>query len=613
MNVHGDEPVEESATGLGDADLVAQVRQGLDEPYAELYRRHQAAALALARSLTEHSTADDIVSEAFEKLLQRIRGGGGPDAAFRPYLLRTVRTVAVDAARRTRRLVVAEDPGDAGRTPTTEADALVDAVHERTTLARAFAALPERWQSFLWLSFVDGADRHEIATILGINVGSVSALGYRAREGLRRAYLDAHLRGAPTPGCSDVWPLLAGAIRDALSPAQQAEVDLHIEGCDHCTAALAELEAVNTRFGAVLAPIVLGAAAPAYLAAVHDGGAATVGTAAVDTGVTVVDGGTSATGLKAAIAVMGKTSAAGVAVIACVSTVAVVALLAFLTAPVAREPSVAPRPGAATSSDGGSDARASSGDEKGTDESGSTDSTVTPAVATSSGEPTSSPTEGSPTGETDPSTTPTPSTPTTSGVPTGTASASPSGGPTSAPTSTTPTPPAPTGTRTPSPSETSSPTPTVDTTTEPTTSPSPTPPPPTPPATVDVSLSSIVVEPLDQTSYPVHLSVPVSLKGGTADLQMTLTIVGLNKFETTSGAGDGNWSCVAITPMAGAGKTAVVRCTLTGATPGDPLTLGLNIGYAGDGSVDAELAVLGSVDDKDPTDNTASTPLPPKN
>ena len=153
-------------------------------------------------------------------------------------------------------------------------------------------------------------------------------------RGTRRAYLDAHLQGAPTPGCADVWPLLAGAIRAALSPAQQAEVDLHLEGCDHCAAALAELEAVNTRFGAVLAPIVLGAAAPAYLAAVHDGGAATVGAAAVDTGVTMVDGGTSATGLKAALAGLGKTSAAGVAVIACASTVAVVALLAFLTAPV---------------------------------------------------------------------------------------------------------------------------------------------------------------------------------------------------------------------------------------------------------------------------------------
>ena len=107
----GDVPATASrATVSGDADLVAQVRDGHDEPYAELYRRHQPAALALARTLTEHSAADDVVSEAFEKLLHRIRGGGGPEAAFRPYLLRTVRTVAVDASRRTRRLVVAEDP-----------------------------------------------------------------------------------------------------------------------------------------------------------------------------------------------------------------------------------------------------------------------------------------------------------------------------------------------------------------------------------------------------------------------------------------------------------------------------------------------------------------------
>src|SRR5215218_4961774 len=233
MNVQADEPVDELPTGLGDADLVAQVREGPDdsyaEPYAELYRRHQPAALALARTLTEHTSADDVVSEAFEKLLQRIRGGGGPDAAFRPYLLRTVRTVAVDASRRTRRLVVVEDPEDA-LASSSDDDALVDGVHERTTLARAFTALPERWQSFLWLSFVDDADRHEIATILGINAGSVSALGYRAREGLRRAYLDAHLRTAPTPACADVWPLLAGATRGALSPAQQTEVDQHLDG-----------------------------------------------------------------------------------------------------------------------------------------------------------------------------------------------------------------------------------------------------------------------------------------------------------------------------------------------------------------------------------------------
>ena len=629
MNVQADEPVDELPTGLGDADLVAQVREGPEEsyaePYAELYRRHQPAALALARTLTEHTSADDIVSEAFEKLLQRIRGGGGPEAAFRPYLLRTVRTVAVDASRRTRRLVVAEDPEDAARTPTTDDDALVDAVHERTTLARAFAALPERWQSFLWLSFVDDADRHEIATILGISAGSVSALGYRAREGLRRAYLDAHLRTAPTPECADVWPMLAGAIRGALSPAQQVEVDQHLEGCEHCRAALAELEAVNTRFGAVLAPIVLGAAAPAYLAAVHGGGAAAVTAGAVAPGGAAAVGseaGATATGFKAVLAGLGLTSAAGVAVVACLSTVALVSLLAVFTAPLASEPTLSAPLGIATTSDDAAGSSTTGGEE--TTDGSSTGSTVTPAVATSSGEPTSATTDGSPT--TDPSSTPTSGGPTStsSGSPTAGPTGSPTAGPTSAPTSTGTTPatpkptpkptPTPAGTEPPEPTVgTSSPSPTVGPSQQSTPSSSPTPTPTPGPAKVDAGLSSVVVEPTGQTNYPVHLAIPVSLSGGTADLQVTLTIVGLNKFVTTSGAGEGSWGCVAITPMGGAGKSAVVRCTLSNASPGDPLTVGLSIGYAGSGSVEAQLAVLAPVDDSSAGDNTASATLPPRN
>jgi hypothetical protein len=122
-----------------------------------------------------------------------------------------------------------------------------------------------------------------------------------------------------------------------------------------------------------------------------------------------------------------------------------------------------------------------------------------------------------------------------------------------------------------------------------------------------------VLQPTGQTSYPVHVAIPVSLSGGSADLQVTLTIVGLNKFETTSGAGEGGWGCVATTPMGGAGKSAVVRCTLPDASPGEPLTVGLSIGYAGSGSVEAQLAVLPPADDSSPGDNTVSATLPPRN
>ena len=125
-------------------------------------------------------------------------------------------------------------------------------------------------------------------------------------------------------------------------------------------------------------------------------------------------------------------------------------------------------------------------------------------------------------------------------------------------------------------------------------------------------MSGVVVQSRGQASAPAHVELPVTLHGGTADLQVTVTIVGLNKFTTTSGAGEGAWSCLATTPMAGAGKTAVVRCTLPGAQPGDPLALGLDIGYSGDGSVSAVLAVLGDAVDSDTSDNSVAADLPPR-
>ena len=70
------------------------------------------------------------------ELLKRIRAGGGPLLAFRPYLLQTVRTVVVDASRRTRRLVVVEDP---------ESVADLDADTEPTTPSSTRSTNAPRW------------------------------------------------------------------------------------------------------------------------------------------------------------------------------------------------------------------------------------------------------------------------------------------------------------------------------------------------------------------------------------------------------------------------------------------------------------------------------------
>ena len=67
---------------------------------------------------------------------------------------------------------------------------------ETGAAARAFQSLPERWQLVLWHLEVEGQKPADIAPLLGISANSVSALAYRAREGLRQAFVSMHAQDA---------------------------------------------------------------------------------------------------------------------------------------------------------------------------------------------------------------------------------------------------------------------------------------------------------------------------------------------------------------------------------------------------------------------------------
>jgi len=69
-----------------------------------------AAAHGLARQLVRNrSEADDVVAETFAKILDLLHRGGGPDDAFRPYLLTAVRRAAYDRHRAERRQLVTDE------------------------------------------------------------------------------------------------------------------------------------------------------------------------------------------------------------------------------------------------------------------------------------------------------------------------------------------------------------------------------------------------------------------------------------------------------------------------------------------------------------------------
>jgi RNA polymerase sigma factor (sigma-70 family) len=139
---------------LSDTELIEAVRGGTVAAYGKLYARHVRAARNLALQLAKSSAdADDLVSDAFAKVLASLRAGGGPDSAFRPYLLTTVRHAAYNSFRKQRRLELVDDlealPGAERVTSQPFRDTAV-ANLDRTLIAKAFASLPERWQNVLW-------------------------------------------------------------------------------------------------------------------------------------------------------------------------------------------------------------------------------------------------------------------------------------------------------------------------------------------------------------------------------------------------------------------------------------------------------------------------------
>ena len=246
-----------------DAELLAASRTGDNSAYSELWRRHQPAALALAKRLTGHpSDADDLVNEAFVKVLSALRNGNGPTSAMRPYLLTAVRRLNVDRALAGQKVqptddMSAHDPGQPFVDPALKG-------LENSLVAAAYRQLPERWQMVLWHTEVEEMSPKDVAPLLGMSPNAVAALALRARAGLREAYLVAHIRTS-SPECELMLPKLAAYVRGSAAPRERAAVERHLPDCEDCRMALAELQDVGGRMRAVVAPLVLGTAAALYL------------------------------------------------------------------------------------------------------------------------------------------------------------------------------------------------------------------------------------------------------------------------------------------------------------------------------------------------------------
>ena len=245
------------------------MRDGDEDAFGELYRRHIDVARGAARSLLSWAPeAEDVVSDAFTRVLSILQRGGGPEEAFRPYLLTCVRHACYDRSQ-----------GIARSQPVDPVD-MADLAHARQRgeldpgdgsnnsdlLARAFASLPERWQLVLWSTEVDGRRPPTWPRSSALRPGAVASLAYRAREGLTEAFLSAHLQRPSAPACAAIRPRLAAFVRDNVGGREEAAIQAHLDQCTECQDLVGELRELNRPLRGLLVPAVTGMSAAAYLA-----------------------------------------------------------------------------------------------------------------------------------------------------------------------------------------------------------------------------------------------------------------------------------------------------------------------------------------------------------
>ncbi|WP_328340563.1 sigma-70 family RNA polymerase sigma factor [Streptomyces violaceus] len=280
-----------------DTELIDRMRSGDDTAYEELYRRHAQAVRRYARTCCRDAhTPDDLTAEVFARMLQAVRGGSGPQHAVRAYLLTSVRRVAASWTRSARREQLVDDFAvfaaqsahgpDVSDGDTLELGADVRAMHqaERSMAMRAFRSLPERWQAVLWHTEVEDESPSEVATLFGLDANGTRVLASRAREGLKQAYLQAHVSAtlADDEECARYADQLGTYARGRLRTRAERGLRKHLDECAKCRLAASQIAEVAGGIPAVVPVAVLGwfgAAGYAKAAGLIAGGAGAAGAA----------------------------------------------------------------------------------------------------------------------------------------------------------------------------------------------------------------------------------------------------------------------------------------------------------------------------------------------
>ncbi len=186
-----------SESGADDRELMARLARGDKDALAPLVERHYRRLYRIALGyLRQREDALDVVQEAFVKVFQAAsRWDGSADAG--PWLSRVTVNLSIDRWRRNKRRGQTFSPlaeGDhldvlADTRPAPDRGVASRESGER--LRTALGALPERQRAVVILRHYQELSLEEIATTLGMSLGTVKSSLHRALHRMRAVLTEA--------------------------------------------------------------------------------------------------------------------------------------------------------------------------------------------------------------------------------------------------------------------------------------------------------------------------------------------------------------------------------------------------------------------------------------
>jgi len=184
---------------MEERELVHRASAGEAEAFGELVSRYQNRVFHLAFSFTrDRAAADDLAQEIFLKAYLALPGFRGK-SEFSTWLYRLAINHIKDYLRKMKKKMKREEPLEEARVKlvpdegdtTQEEEELME--KRRKLLEKVMTTLPEKYRIILTLRDIEGLSYEEIASFLGISLGTVDSRLHRARK-LLREKMEPYLR-----------------------------------------------------------------------------------------------------------------------------------------------------------------------------------------------------------------------------------------------------------------------------------------------------------------------------------------------------------------------------------------------------------------------------------